>query len=305
MKALTKVGVLPTADRLVKQPVAKRIAMGPAKGMVGSLPTGVATRDVDVQTEDGRSVRVRNYTPDTATAGATGVAYLHGGGWIVGGIASCDHLCQRIAADASAVVLSIEYSLAPEHRFPVALHEGLAVLDWMREHADDLGIDSARLVVGGDSAGGNLAAVLALMSRDRGTPLAGQLLIYPSVDHTWSTPSSCNYSGPGLSVDEARAVSRYYIGEADPADPLISPLVSADVTGLPPALVVAAAFDCLHDEAVAYAERLLAAGVPCRLLDYPDYAHGFFSVPRFYPGVEAAWEELATFVRSLETESAR
>ncbi len=289
MKALTRIGVLPNAQKAAAMPVAKRLALGPGRRMVGKVPD-VPSYDVQVPTRDGTEIRVRVYAPEGATAP---VLYAHGGGFALGGLKSCDHICRRLAAEAGVVVVSVEYRLAPEHRFPGPLHDCEDALDWLLEQ----GWDNQRLVVAGDSAGGNLSAAMALLLRDRGTPLAGQLLIYPAVDMTMSTPGARQYRGIGLTTDEMELCAELYVGDGDRTDPLCSPLLAPDLSGLAPALVVTVDHDPLHDEGVAYAARLLEAGVPTQLLEVVDHVHGSLSVPSMYDGIDDVHEQLSAFVR--------
>lgn len=295
--ALTRARLLPDVERIARQPVRKRGNVRPPRLLVGPTPKNVTVTDRTLVARDGGSFGVRIYTPRAESAVRPGLLYMHGGGWIAGGLESCDHICRRIATDAQVVVVSVDYSLAPQHPFPRALHECLDALEWLIESARSLGVTANGIFVGGDSAGGNLAAAVALSRVGAGDPpLAGQLLVYPSLDHTCSTPSGRDYEGPGLSIAQATACSRLYRGDADPADQLISPLLAPRLTGLPPTLVVTAGYDCLHDEGVAYAKRLVAAGIEAELLDFPDYLHGFLSLPRLYDGVEEAWRGIRDFL---------
>jgi acetyl esterase len=289
MRALTAVGLLPDNEKAVRMPVAKRLALGPSARMVGKVPN-VPSYDVEVPTRDGERIRVRVYTPDGATAP---VLYAHGGGFALGGLRSCDHLCRRLAVEARSVVVSVEYRLAPEHRYPGPLDDVEDALGWLLAQ----GWDNSRLVVGGDSAGGNLAAALALRLRDRGTPLAGQLLIYPALDLTVSGEGIRSWRGPGLSLEDCLLCARTYLGDADPTDPYASPLLAPDLTGLAPALVITVAHDPLHDEGCAYAARLLEAGVPAALMDVADHAHGSLSVPAMYDGIDDIYRRMSEFVR--------
>jgi acetyl esterase len=291
MKALSAVGVLPTAERVVRQPMAKRLAMGPGKGMVGVVPD-VPSYDTQVPARDGSQIRVRVYAPEGATRP---VVYAHGGGFALGGIASCDHICRRLAVEANAVVVSVEYRLAPEHRYPVPLQDCEDVVDWVLTQD----WDARGLVVAGDSAGGNLAAGLALKLRDRGTPLAGQLLIYPAVDMTGHAGVRA-YRGLGLTTADCLTCTDLYMGDGDRSDPYASPLHAPDLSGLAPALVVIVEEDPLREEGAAYAARLLEAGVPTALLDVPGHVHGSLSVPKLYTGVDEVYARMAAFVSQPE-----
>ena len=289
MRGLTAVRLLPDQKRLLRMSPEKRMALGPGKRIVGRVPE-VPSRDVTLTTRDGADIRLRVYEPPGATAP---LLYAHGGGFVLGGIASCDHICRRLAVEAGVVVVSVEYRLAPEHRFPGPLHDCEDAVDWVLEQ----GWDASRLVVGGDSAGGNLAAALALRLRDRGTPLAGQLLVYPAVDMTSSSEGLRSYRGLGLSVEDCLMCADMYLGDGDRTDPYASPLLAPDLSGLAPALVVVVEEDPLRDEGAAYAARLLEAGVPARLLDVDGHVHGSLSVPTFYSGVDDVHRAMSDVVR--------
>jgi acetyl esterase len=297
---LTALRVLPDSEKVLTWPVQKRLAMGPGKAFVGKVPE-VDAEDRTVTTRDGAAIRVRVYRPAEVTDQP--LLYLHGGGFVLGGIASCDHICRRLAHEAGAVVVSVEYRLAPEHRFPGPLHDCLDAAHWVIDNADQLGVDPAKLVVGGDSAGGNLAAAAAVVFRDEGTPLAGQLLIYPAVDLSLSLPGIEAYRGPGLSAKEARLCADSYLGDHDPTDPYASPWY-ADPTALAPALVLTVDNDCLRHEGVAYAEKLLAAGVPVKHVDVVDHIHGSLSVPSVYRGVDDLYRQIVAFLREVTVPSA-
>ena len=288
MTALTKVGLVPTNAKAVRLPMAKRLAMGPGARMVGPVPE-VPTEDTTVTTRDRASVRVRVYRPEGATAP---VLYAHGGGFSLGGLASCDHICRRLAVEAGVVVVSVEYRLAPEHPFPVPLQDCEDVLDWVLTQP----WDATRLVVAGDSAGGNLAAALALRMRDRGTALSGQLLIYPALDLTAAGEGVRAYKGIGVSAEDCRLCAELYLAGQDPRQPYASPLRAPDLTGLAPAMVVTVEHDPLHDEGCAYAERLREAGVPVEAIDVADHVHGSLSLPALYDGVDDLYRRMSAFV---------
>jgi acetyl esterase len=295
---LARLHLLPDPQRVVRQSVAKRAAVKAPRALVGKVPEDVEAIDSSIVSER-HDIPIRIYRSTSGGPGPT-VIYMHGGGWITGGIPACDAICRHIASAAPAVVVSVAYRLAPEFPYPAALEDALTAIEWVVAGADELCLDVGRLVVAGDSAGGNLAAAAALvhLSSDR-HPLAAQVLIYPALDHTCSTPSSRNYTGPGLSVTDTAMCSRFYCGDADPADPLLSPLLAPEVSGMPNTLVLTAGYDCVHDEGVAYAARLADAGVPATHIDYPDYMHGFFSVPRLYSGMEQSWKDLTSFIASV------
>lgn len=289
MNTLTRLRLAPTHAKAVRQPMDKRLAMGPGSRMTGPAPE-VPTRDISVTTRDGASIRARVYQPEGATIP---VLYAHGGGFAFGGLAACDHICRRLADQAQVVVVSVEYRLSPEYRFPIPLQDCEDVLDWLLTQP----WDSTRLVVAGDSAGGNLAAALALRLRERGTALAGQLLIYPALDLTAAGRGVQEYRGIGLSAQDCRLCAELYLGDQDRTQPYASPLHAPDLAGLPPALVITVGHDPLHDEGCAYAERLREAGVPANVIDLPDHVHGSLSLPVLYDGIDELYRRMGDFLR--------
>jgi acetyl esterase len=207
--------------------------------------------------------------------------YFHGGGWVGGDIESYDATCRAMTNAAGCVLVSVDYRLAPEHKFPAAPEDCFAALGWVRANASTVGGDASRLAIGGDSAGGNLTAVVTQMSRDRGEPPAAlQLLVYPVTDRNFETASyRDNADGYLLTRDAMIWFWNHYLRkEADAASALASPLRATDLRGLPPAFVLTAEFDPLRDEGEAYAARLHEAGVPVTLRRYSGMIHGFFGL---------------------------
>jgi acetyl esterase len=235
-------------------------------------------RDVRIARADGE-IPVRIYTPNSP-APAPALIYFHGGGWVLGDLDSHDHVCRAIANSVPCVVVSVDYRLAPENKFPSAVHDSYAAVEWIADHASDLGIDPARIAVGGDSAGGNLAAVVCQMARDRrGPKLAFQLLIYPATDTKMRFPSvDENAAGPLLTKPATNWFINHYLnGEEDHGNPLASPNLTADLRDLPPAFVLTAECDPIRDEGEDYARRLQEAGVRTKMVRYAGMPHGFFS----------------------------
>jgi acetyl esterase len=225
----------------------------------------------------GGPIRVRLYRPlDDRPLPL--VAYLHGGGWVMGTIDAFDPLCRALANASGALIASIDYRLAPEHPFPAAPDDARAAVRWLAANAEELGADPARLGIAGDSAGGNIAAVTARRLRDEGgPPLRFQALIYPACDSALDTPSYReNGSGFGLDPESVKRYWQLYLDGADGRQPDASPLQAPDLAGLPPAFVLTVHHDVLRDEGESYARALEAAGVPVTLRRYDGAVHGFF-----------------------------
>jgi acetyl esterase len=227
------------------------------------------------------------------------VVYFHGGGWVIGDIASHDTVCHRLASGVGAIVVSADYRRAPEHRFPAAVEDAETVTRWVSAHAAELGGDPARLAVAGDSAGGNLAAVVARRARDAGgPPIAFQLLVYAVTDATCSHASHVeNGTGYLLEADTMRWFCDHYLDSADRRHPDVSPLFADDLGSLPPALVITAEFDPLRDEGEAYGERLREAGVPVTVSRYDGMIHGFYGLESVIPAAATATEETVAALR--------
>ena len=245
-------------------------------------PEVAAARDFDVPGPHG-PIPVREYRPQGADAAAAmpALVYLHGGGWTIGDRDTHDVLCRSLANLAGCAVFSVDYRMGPEHRFPAALDDSLAALRWIGVNADELAIDPTRIAIGGDSAGGNLAAAATLALRDNDGPaLAYQLLIYPATDMRMNTESlERNGEGYLLTRELMHWFRANYID--DPAhydDWRASPLLAGNHADLPPALVLTAGYDPLVDEGKAYADALAAAGVPVEYVSYPGQIHGFITM---------------------------
>jgi acetyl esterase len=229
------------------------------------------------------------------------LVFFHGGGFVVGDLNSHDDLCRRLAAQAGRVVVSVDYRLAPEHPFPAASDDCLAATRWAADHARELRADPARIVVAGDSAGGNLAAVTALRLRDEAGPrLSGQLLYYPVTDYfDPGTPSYRENAEGRLLTREAMVWfwEQYLSNPTQAADPRACPLRAPDLAGLPPALVLTAGLDPLRDEGEAYAQRMKAAGVEAHLTRYPHSIHGFMSMTGFFRESEPGLQESCAWLQ--------
>ncbi|HUO05002.1 MAG TPA: alpha/beta hydrolase [Candidatus Binataceae bacterium] len=238
-------------------------------------------------------VPIRIYTPSGRTAPGV-MVFFHGGGWVLGDLSSHDALCRKLANGAGCVVVSVDYRLAPEHKFPAAAEDSFAAVKWTAENAAELGAEPGRIAVGGDSAGGNLAAATALMARDRGGPaIRFQLLIYPAVDASLETHSQKEFSADGLILSRADMQwfwGHYLSSTADRVNPYASPLRAKSLSGLPPALIITASHDPLRDEGEAYAKRLIEAGVRAACTRYDGVTHGFVS---FADGLELGQKAIA------------
>jgi len=271
----------------------------------GLLPKADVAKTQDVTLQSGETeIPARIYWPLSPASEQLPVwVYFHGGGFVVGSVDIFDALTRQLAAEAGAIVLSVDYRLAPRHPWPAATLDGYAALKWAADNAERLGGDPEQIIVGGDSAGGNLAAVVALMARDQGGPhLAAQVLYYPATDlgdngTVW--PSNEKFrDGYGLSTKSMMAFSEAYFGHVeDTAEPYLSPLRAESLRGLPPALVVTAGFDPLTDSAHAYAERMQADGVDTTLAHFPQMIHGFMSIGLFNQQQQAV-DRTVAFIQS-------
>ncbi len=249
----------------------------------------------------GGAIPVRLYTPRGARERRPALVYFHGGGWVRGDLETHDRVCRFLAAGAECLVVSVDYRRAPEARFPAAVEDAFAATRWVAEHASEIGADPGRLAVGGDSAGGNLAAVVALLARDAGGPaLQFQLLVYPVTDSSLETASyEENASGYGLTrADMAWYWKQYLPDGAAGKDVRASPLRAQNLRGLPPALVITAEYDPLRDEGEAYGRRLRDAGVRVTVTRYPGMVHGFFGLPGVYDQGKRAIDEATAALRA-------
>jgi acetyl esterase len=227
--------------------------------------------------------------------------YFHGGGWVMGDLDTHDGVCRLIANAAGIAVISVDYRLAPEHKFPAAVDDAVTATEWIAAHGATLGIDASRLAVGGDSAGGNIAAVVALIARDRGGPrLRFQLLLYPATDFVVSdAPQRERFEGFPLNVVTMNWFRDHYLrGSGDYGNWRASPLRVPDLRGLPPAYVLTVGFDPLHAEGALYARRLQEAGVPVRHRHVERQMHGFLTMGKIIAAAKPATEEAAAAVKA-------
>ncbi|MEZ5340507.1 MAG: alpha/beta hydrolase [Acidimicrobiales bacterium] len=230
------------------------------------------------------------------------MVFYHGGGWCIGDIDTHDEPCRQLAKQSGATVVSPDYRLGPEHRFPAAIDDSYAVLQWVADNKDRLGGPDAKIAVCGDSAGSNIAAVMALMARDNDGPaIASQLLVYPATDLRMADHQSLIDNGEGYLLTKASMdwFKANYLNNDDEAnDWCVSPLLAADHTGLPPALIITAEFDPLRDEGTAYAETLRAAGNDVTHTNYDGMVHVFFQLGPLVPAGASAVSEVAAAARA-------
>lgn len=300
--------VQPLLDMLAQAggPALSDLAAPEARAMykaMASMEVGEEVARVDdrlVPGPDG-DVPVRVYTPSAAVGEAHGVLlWMHGGGWVIGDLDTADATCRALANRAGCVVVSVDYRLAPEHPAPAALDDCLAALAWTVENFELLGVDASKVAVGGDSAGGNLAAVLCQRVRDDfGPEIDFQVLVYPVIDLTLTHPSiEENAEGYFLTKATMQWFVDHYLGGADPKQASVSPLYADDLRGLPPALVVTAELDPLRDEGEAYAAALTAAAVSVEQVRYDGQIHGFMSMASMLDDARACLDRVGAALRS-------
>jgi acetyl esterase/lipase len=279
-------------------PAEARDAMRTRTAALGPVEDVAAVADHRVPV-DGGEITVRLYAP--AGVGPHPVlVFYHGGGWVIGDLYTHDGLCRSIVNAAGCAVASVDYRLAPEFKFPAAVEDSYAALKWVAANGPRLGLDTVRLAVGGDSAGGNLAAVMALLSRDRRGPrILLQVLVYPVTNYDFGTGSYAeNATGYVLTTEDMRWFWRHYLSREEQGQEITaSPLRAKSLADLPPALVMTAGCDPLRDEGEAYAARLRDAGVPVTLTQYPGMFHGFLRMTRILDQARAALDEVATALR--------
>lgn len=264
-----------------------------------------AVRELVLETASG-PLKARHYAPGERAARRPLLVFLHGGGFVLGDLDTHDSACRLLCRHADLHVLSVDYRLAPEHPFPAGLEDALAAFTWARANAEALGADPTRVAVGGDSAGGNLAAVISQLAIREGTPApALQFLLYPALDRTVDRESLTHFAeGFFLTREDIDWFQRQYSCE-DRSDPRISPLLCRALAGLPPALVVTAGFDPLRDEGEDYARALQAAGTPATLRRFDGLVHGFANMGGVSPACRNAVVECASVLRDLLEEVRR
>jgi len=283
---------------LYRLPVLEARAAYTLRAEVLELPRARLERveDLRVPTPDGAVLPARLYAPSRERLPV--LLYLHGGGFTIGNLETHDSLCRQLALRSGAAVVALDYRLAPEHRFPIAVDDSWAAMRWLGQQGDALGLDSTRLAIGGDSAGGTLAAVAALHARDIGLRLALQLLITPGTTAHQDTPSHWQFANGFLLDAEGIAwFFDHYIAREDRSDWRFAPLNADDVEGVAPACVILAECDPLVDEGVAYADKLRAAGVAVDLELYRGVTHDFIKMARSLPEAGMAMDAAAAALK--------
>lgn len=266
----------------------------------GSCDPLFETEDVQIPGPAG-NIRARIYRP-SGEKGLPAIVYFHGGGWVIGAIETHDGFCRSLANKAECIVISVDYRLAPENKFPAAPEDCYAATRWVQQNAEELGIDRSRIAVGGDSAGGNLAAVVSLMLRDKDEPIpVFQLLIYPATDYYDPPKPSLKENGEGYLLtfeDMVWFLDQYLPSKDEAKNPLVSPLRAESLAGLPSALIITAEYDPLRDDGEMYAARLREFGVQAEARRYDGMIHGFVSLAAMIDKGRTALNETA---ESLKT----
>jgi len=269
-------------DNAVKRSIASRKAVRVPALFTLPLPANVTMETSSIQ---GRSetIVIKKYQPARLNPNRPRVLFMHGGGWLAGGVDTLDHLCASVSHQANCLVVSVDYRLSPETPFPGALEDCDDALSWLASDPSLGPMPAAGIVVMGDSAGGNLAAALCVLRAQRGdSTIKRQILLYPPLDATLAS-ESMSINLPGLERPNIVRMMDMYRGKAELTNPLLSPLFFDNFSALPPALLITADIDPIRDDSARYAEKLSAAGVHARYLNYPGVIHGYFCMPRVCP----------------------
>jgi acetyl esterase len=296
---------MPALASLDAQTVRDMFAMAPPVEVELAPLAKIEDRLIPVEDAE---INVRIYTPEGQGPFPIFV-YYHGGGWVLGDIPISDASCRMLANKTERIVVSVDYRLAPEYKFPVPVEDSYAALKWVSENAELLNGNASNIVVGGDSAGGNLAVAMTLKSRDEnGPPIAGQVLIYPVTALSYDSQSYQDFQvGFGLDRDLMIWFGNYYIrNDEDAKNILVAPILADDLSNLPPAYVLTSEFDVLRDEGEAYAELLKEAGVTVETSREEGLIHGFFTNMAVFPDdIKGAIDKFATFLTKIDKEVSR
>lgn len=262
-----------------------------------------STNDVSIPMRDSHQIKARIYKPKTTKSTQPVIVYYHGGGFVLYDIESHDRVCRRLAAKNNALVVSVDYRLAPEYKFPTPAHDAYDSLVWVHDNIKKYGGNTDRLSVAGDSAGANLATVACFLAKENSGPrIHSQILIYPTTDATLQFPS-IDRNGKGYLLTKEKMewfVGHYAAEESHKVNPLMSPIYQEDLVGLPPAFVLTAEYDPLIDEGAAYAQKLKDAGVHTKYKLYKDMIHGFINMPKMAKPCLTAHEDIKVFLEDLE-----
>lgn len=279
-------------------PVEARAARSVPKWQSPLKPTLASIEDKKITVRDGTKINIRIYTPITEKSLPI-IVYYHGGGWVFGDLESADAGCQLLAEKAQSIVVSVDYRLAPEFPFPTPVHDAYDALLWAHKHAAQLNGDSSRIIVAGDSAGGNLATVITHISkRENGPVISAQALIYPVTNLNFTVDSYQKYGSHfGLDTQGMAWFADHYVNGKKRTDPLVSPLLAEDFTHLPKTLLLAAEADVLFDEGVSYAQKLAKAGVDVKHIVMPGLIHSYFSKMEYFEDATIKTvEKIAAFI---------
>jgi acetyl esterase len=291
---------LPALHKMEAQAVRNLFAEAPPVEVELAPLSKIEDRRIPVRGSE--DIIIRIYTPEGEGPFPIFV-YYHGGGWVIGDLETSDASCRMIANRARCIVVSVDYRLAPEYKYPVPVEDSYAALKWVKENADSVNGSAYSIIVGGDSAGGNLAAVVSLLSKDQNGPdIAGQVLIYPVTDLGYDTKSYLEFEkGFGLDRDLMIWFGDYYIrNDSDKKDKYVAPLLADDLSNLPPALVITAEFDVLRDEGIAYDKRLREAGIKVESVLEEGLVHGYFTNMAVFPErIKGTISKIAQFISKV------
>lgn len=298
IKEFEVMSMFPTME---PQAVREMLAQAPAMEM--ELPTLNNVEDRMIPVSDGEKIKIRIYTPE-GTGPFPIFMYYHGGGWVLGDIEMVDPTCRMIANQTNSVVVSVDYRLAPEYKFPVPVNDSYAALKWVKENAGPINGSASKIIVGGDSAGGNIATVVSMVARDKGGPdISAQVLLYPVTGMECNTESYEKFQ-QGFALDKELMlwfIKHYIRNEADKIDAYAAPLIAEDLSNLPPALIITAENDVLRDEGQSYAKRLGEANVEVESIVEKGLIHGYFtSMPLFSKRITETISKINEFLTKVK-----